>query len=240
MDGRLFFHTNQDYENTIQELSLLSDDELLDWEVGLSYQSLRSSFRETDLEEMGFEDNLFTTLLDSNSTVRIGDYVYRVNLMREEVRVSPADNDTDVQIYSIDDDVLEVVEEGLGERIQSCGNNKEKEKNWNVALGTVECKVVYQRGGIFFSLQSKIKRNFFASTQNSPFLEIDQKSGSFRPNRKSTSSINPKYQSGFDRVYSDRPYCGTRRLVSFNYPVEFYCVDGIFGPYSVFFQIICQ
>ena len=237
IDNMLYFESRNEYEKAIDYLAQLGDENFENWEKEISFNSMRANFSEKALEKMGVEDDLIATLLNPEGLIRIGDNVFEIDMSNESVSVTPISDFSNVydfgfkkksQEYSTEDDVLDIIdgvvteEEYLNRRKRHCRRVKSGPVKWQVPYGVkIKVKVVYQRFGIYKSLQAKIKRE---GSQNG--IELSMKVVDFRGkksfwrNKRRRGTISGQ-KSGTGREYNIRPYNRTRGLKDFLYRVQF-------------------
>ncbi|MFP5471944.1 MAG: hypothetical protein ACLGGV_10155, partial [Bacteroidia bacterium] len=246
-DGRLVFSSRASYEKTIEQLSPLEESELIAWEDNLSFTSMRKEMTEEERENIGIEDELLATLINKHGEIQIGKYIYKIDIPNEKVYAvrenqvenpgNAFENNAAVKIYSIHDNVLDFVE---GDRTpqakgcDGCPDNKFVDKDVQTKGGAsvnVKYKVVYQKAGVYYSLQAKIKREVCNGCIYIG-LQWPGKTYSYTKCGSSSSEITGFNQGGTGREYSKRPYSGSSRLKQYNWKVRFSIRDGnwIFEP----------
>jgi len=242
IDNMLYFKSRVDYENTIDYLAQLGDENFANWEKEILFNSLRAKFNEETLEKMGIEDNLLATLLNPKSSIRIGDNIFNLDMKNETVKMTPAltfsnKNDSNTKNgyrkFSTEDDVLNILdgvetEDTQKRRRRYCKTSKKGPYYWSVPDGVkIKYKVVYQKSGIFKSLQAKIKRE---GAQKGIHLQLKTVGHNFWRNKRHSRTISG-LKGGEGRKYNIRPYNRTRRLKDFRYSLEFRAVrsDGGWG-----------
>lgn len=238
-DGMLYFETEDDYQNTIDYLSDMDEEGFLNWENEISFISMRSEFEEDELKKMGVVDNLLATLLNPEGVIRIGENIFKLDIPNETVYTVPASKYTkdfytekSVKTYSTEDDVLGILDGTTNalEKGNFCPGNKQKIKYWYPPSPhpKVKCKVVYQRAGIYYSLQAKIKKvNAWGGDVQ---IGYSTQGSNFWRNKKTSDTFSCSNQ-GFGHEYTCRPYSSTRRLKAYRYSVYFwaevdYTVEG--------------
>lgn len=247
LEDRLYFENRADYAFAIEKLSNFEEGSFDLFEKSIGFQSMRSLLNQKEREAINIEDELLATLLNPQGIIQIAENIFEIDALNETVTVYPASETREKkngsQIFSTNDDVFDRLDgiETLFTK-SSCPSYKEKIENWAVWGGNVECKVVYQKAGIYFSLQSKIKKNFWGG---SAYIELSCPSGSsYTQNRRGASqlSIPDNSQGGWDRVYNYRPYSSMRGLRQYYFSVTFYCDDSVSGypPYSTTLTINCN
>ncbi len=227
-EGRLAFKTVAYYEETINNLSRLGDGKFDEWENKLGFQSMRKMIGEESCEKLGVVDPLLATLLNKEGVIEIEGNIYQINLLNETVKVTSASTYAETSFlkannyttYSTNDNVFEMLNDsnrGLG--CSACAG-KSKEKNEYLFEGvTVNYKVVYQKAGIYYSLQAKIKKDGCANSSCNFDIGL---SGSVSYNQCGGGGGSNTYvNGGSGREYSWRPYEGSRRLKQFSFYVSF-------------------
>lgn len=96
IDNMLHFNSREDYEKTIDYLAELGDENFMNWEKEISFNSMRASFSEKIRTKMGIEDDLIATLLNPESQIRIGDNIFKIDMDNESISVTPISDYTKV------------------------------------------------------------------------------------------------------------------------------------------------
>lgn len=217
------------------------------FEKSIGFQSKRSVLNQKEREAINIEDELLATLINPQGIIQIGDSIFEIDALNETVSVYQAsetrDKKIETQTFSTSDDVFDRLDgiEAVYTK-SACPSYKEKIKNWAVWGGNVECKVVYQKAGIYFSLQSKIKKDHWGG---SAYISLTCPSGSsYTQNRSGASQQSIPYnsQGGYEREYNYRPYSSTRGLKQYYFSINFACDDSVsgYGPYYTTLTINCN
>ncbi|MEM8762668.1 MAG: hypothetical protein AAGD88_02575 [Bacteroidota bacterium] len=236
----LSFPTRADYDAAIAELGTMDSDQFELWEAKIGFASMRSITSTEHRASIGIEDDLLATLLNQDAIIKIGDYIYRVDIPNEEVHVLGASAYANKnsfsagkqQSLSIHENVLDVVA-GLeqpmsqSERSRYCSKRK---LSWNTAANLLSAKIVYQKAGILNSLQSKIQQD------KVNIFNLGLKTNgtnNFWRNKKKSGTIGP-YETTFfvAETKSYRPYYSSRRLRAYHFSVEFRAQDKNFAGTS--------
>jgi len=236
INNMLYFETREDYQKTIDYLAQLGDENFANWENEISFKSLRSVYSEANLVKIGIEDNLFATLLNPERLIRIGDNIFKIDMKTETVLMTPSFlysnkknfSQNGVQKFSIEDDVLDILEgkepDMIAKRRKRFCKTGKLSGSWREPnSGTnINYKVVYQKSGIYKSLQAKIKRT---SSVGGLELVLRTNGNNFWKNKKKTRNIDNRLLDGVSREYNYRPYNRTRRLKDFRFGVEFEAIS---------------
>ena len=241
-NNMLYLTDVEEYEKTIDYLWNLGDENFEEWEENLSFNSMRKMMTEEEREKIGIEDDLFATLLNPDGMIHIGEYIFQVDVTNEIVLmvkdteyegsklsgINVFNTKTNVRTFSIDDDIFSILE----------GNNPEKRSRFcksysvgpyywyppNMGGHRIKFKVVYQRGGLYRSLQAKIKKE--NTWGGSIDISLESVSGNWYEHKKSDGHvpIPYKYIGGNGHEYNYRPYggWGVRRLTGYYFKVYFY------------------
>ena len=206
--------------------------------------SLRTSSSATVVDSL-YPDFL-KAILNIDGVTQIGEYIIRVDMANEKVLVLKSEDrdyyddlvsgnldNTKIMVYSTNDEVLDLLANGLpssNERTALFCNhskaegredkgNEEYMTNWRY-----DCKVVYQSAGIYFSLIAK------ANKQNKQLgLWIEASDGfemsmdyyyTYTPKCKGTSTSTSSVTSQTTTV-AHRPYESTTALERFYYAARF-------------------
>ncbi len=82
----LFFNSREDYERAI---AFLNENEgyIPLFEQELQFTSMRCALSEKQRESIGVEDDLLATLLNPDGFIRIGNFVFKIDIVNEEAIV---------------------------------------------------------------------------------------------------------------------------------------------------------
>lgn len=230
-----------------------------------SYKSFKSVYKYTGSnvevrklstkEESIVEDNDFlSTILNDERMVAIGDYVFKISFDDELVYAASLNNvslveavknenseNPEVQVFSTDDDVLHLLEEGSSGTVNGrtnlfCGESGADAKD---DKGFDDCpyaycagyrqdnKVVYQKAGVYFSLQAKTKFQYLSGIGIWVAADAGDQSIDFyykyEPKCKGVSEGSSiLYDDGSDNELNKRIYESTRGLHKYRYNAYFY------------------
>lgn len=219
--GWLYFQSKNDYESLISAYSAVSDSVLDSFENTLSFSSMRSSLTSDQREAIEIEDDLLAMMLSPSGIVQVGDYVFGIDVVNDTVlvynQVSP---NARPLVFSVDDDVFDVLEGNKDSGEKGC-SAKNKETGIDFANTKIGCKVVYQKAGIYFSLQSKIKKHNWGGDVELHLTCLEGTSSYKRNGDSNTYLINECTLYGLDHSYHYRPYSGIKKLVNFHFSVDF-------------------
>lgn len=143
--------------------------------------------------------------------------------------------DAKIRVFSTNDDVLDMIENGqLGESSNQrvalfCGESgADSEKDEEPALYRddlrLDCKVVYQKAGIYFSLQAKVQsQNRFAGNWYSQqdYLTLEYNVWYEPKCRDTVYDSNRINNGGLSSELNRRPYENTRGLHYYRYAAIF-------------------
>ena len=226
----LYFETRNDYTNAIEQLSSDVDDAISSFESALSFSSMRVSKTEKQRESINIDDDVLASLLNNEGRIRIGEYVFQIDASNDMLLVYSTDGSAKVQCFSTDDNVFDILD-GTDTKNRSRGcdaKNKLKDIYFNGSY--IDCKVVYQKAGIYFSLLSKISENVYGGS-NSLHLYCNgfgNNDNYFVKNNESiVNTIEPYSVSGYDKSYKYRPYQGIKRLERFHFSTYFNVTDDV-------------
>ena len=104
----LFFNSREDYESAIV---LLNENErnLSLFEQGLQFTSMRCALSEKQRESIGVEDDLLATLLNPDGFIRIGNFIFKIDIVNNSAIVWDVNNGNEKRVFSIDDNVLDIL-----------------------------------------------------------------------------------------------------------------------------------
>lgn len=221
----LDFYSIADYENAI---NLLNQNEryLSDFENDLQFNSMRIALTEDDREEIGIEDDILAALLNPEGIIQIGRYIFKIDINDSLVVAFDESNLKDTLHFSIDDNAIDILYPATSVIIQQqrYTNPYKTEKIFRTSDGTVQCKVVYQRAAIYFSLLTKICKLH----NNGPiYINFSMMQGSYTKNRNNATTIrfNSYGDGGYKKSYSFRPYSAMVGLKQFFLSTDFYYTD---------------
>lgn len=193
------------------------------------------------------DDDYLASMLSPEGIVQIGEWIYKVDVCNEKVYALPVAEEAyvgeltektpsheKIQVFSTDDEVLDLIEAGeTGDptaRIALfCGESgipDNIDDKGFVSYGDgyqLDCKVVYQKAGIYFSLQAKVKNQVkvLLVWDGIPGTLTLNSFDQYEPKCKSGSQPRYDYLATFDRELSRRAYSNTRGLHKAWYRVQF-------------------
>jgi len=164
-NGVLTFSTVAVYDETIKALGLMTQEELDQWEIAYSHNSLRSSKKNQKLtDEIG---NTFATLLNVDSEIIIAGNYFKLNsddktavtyvIDQDSNCELKSSSDNDITILDFDDDI-EIFQNGIQlKSTAKCSNN---ETDWQVLngldVGHAKYKISYQKYIVYSCLKARI------------------------------------------------------------------------------------
>lgn len=221
----LVFSDEQSYSAAIDYLMDLeaNDKEYASyWDHEIGFNSLNQQKTEKELDKMGIYDAVFAELLNAKQEVQIGAQIFRINTVDGTMTVEDIAS-KEVEIFSTNDSYFDI-KEGLSVKGAKAGCPKRKAEStrWGAgSSGQISSKVTYQRGGIYFSLQSKIQQS---SRPNGRTISLNAGTGNTYTKNKNGASqvtIGTNSQNGTNGSYNYRPYFNTRQLKQFYFRVSF-------------------
>lgn len=221
----LVFSDEKSYNDAINyliDLESNNKDYALYWDNELGFNSLNQQKTEKELDKMGIYDAVFAELLNAKQEIQIGAQIFRINTVNGTMTVEDIAS-KQVEVFSTNDSYFDV-KEGLSIKGAKAGCAKKKEESirWGAgSSGQISSKVSYQKGGIYFSLQSKIKQS---SRPNGRTISLYAGTGNTYTKNKSGASqvaIGTNSQNGTSGSYNYRPYFNTRQLKQFYFKVNF-------------------
>ena len=242
-DNMLYFVSVEDYGNTIDYLAQLGDENFADWEDQLSFNSMRKMMTEEEREKIGIEDDLFATLLNPDGMIHIGEYIFQVDVPHEHVfmvrdteyegsklsSISVFNTKADVRVFSIDDDILGILEGDIEDEFEKSSFCETEKKGYYYIYfwdgGYAKFKIVHQRAGFYNSLIAKIKRSSGLIDVKIGLHTITTTGFNFWKNRKKKSKFSRGWNTGHGTQYHWRPYHSGRRLKGYRYHVEYWIED---------------
>ena len=222
LNSWLYFQSKSDFELAISSYCNANDSILTSFENILAFPSMRSMLTSDQREAIEIEDDLLATFLSPNGTIQIGNYIFRIDVLNDSVLVFDQSNSYSSglpQVFSVDDEIFDVLEGNKGSEEKGC-TAKNKEKGISIDNTKVDMKVVYQKAGIYFSLQSKIKKRTYGGAVEL-YLSCPTGSSYKRNNDSNTYLISSNNLNGGNHSYHYRPYSGCKKLVNFHFTVGF-------------------
>lgn len=224
--GWLDFESKSDYELAIASYSAESDSLMSSFETALSFSSMRSVLTREQREAIDVEDDLLAMLLSPSGIIQVGNYIFDIDVANDTVLVYnqlfPSENPL---VFSVDDEIFDVLEGNKESGEKGC-SAKNKMKGEDIGFESITCKVVYQKAGIYFSLQSKIKKDHWGGPVDLYLSCYGGNANRYRKNKENITYFIPAYSaSGGDHSYNYRPYSGIRKLVNFHFIVYFRACD---------------
>lgn len=224
-NGMLAFATEESYSSAIDYLIQLESegkDYASYWDNEIGFNSLNQQKTEQELDKMGIYDAVFAELLNGDQEIQIGAQIFRINAVNETMDVTNIAS-KEAEEFSTHDSYFDI-KDGLSSKgaRAGCAKKKAESTRWGAgSSGQITSKVAYQRGGIYFSLQSKIQQS---SRPNGRTLYLHSGSGNTYTKNKSGASqttISSKTHNGTSGSYNYRPYFNTRQLKQFYFKVDF-------------------
>ncbi|MEX0596841.1 MAG: hypothetical protein WD512_10095, partial [Candidatus Paceibacterota bacterium] len=191
------FNSIESYENFINNYEEAQKNEAFDALRNSNFQNYFSKTENhvmlknddgTDSEVYEMDDR-FGQLLNVDGAIKIGDYLFKINLSEKEVRVVSYSAEDDyqsvlsvinssskeVKVFSTDDDVLEILETGTQEKCGgSSGFNKYEDVNDQYG-GKFTFRARYFKAGIYNHVYVRGEHHYAGSAYNSQFYEDDMK-----------------------------------------------------------------
>lgn len=234
----LYFESKKDYELAIASYSDASDSQMSSFEKVLSFSSMRSNLSTVQREAIEIEDDLLAMFLNPSGIIQVGDFIFEIDVANDTVlvfnQVSPHKTPL---IFSVDDEIFDVLEGNKESGEKGC-SAKNKMHGEDVGVEAITCKVVYQKAGIYFSLQSKIKKDHWGGTLDLYLSCLGGSANRYRKNNDNSTYFIPAYNAGGgDHSYHYRPYSGVRKLVNFHFTVGFMAKDDYYNYGTDWFDL---
>lgn len=218
------------------------------------------------MQKAGIEDDYLASMLSPEGIVQIGEWIFKLDIPNEKVYalnekdqnlIGELKKDTPahdkIQIFSTDDDVLDLLKSGekgspAGRVALFCresGADRHKD-DAIIEYGDgyqLDCKIVYQKAGIYFSLQGKVKNQ--ARLIGGVLLDCFEGHTmaiehyvKWKPKCRSEEEPGAaiKFSDGNECVLNHRPYESTRGLNKYIYQAVF--INYPAGVRTRLFQII--
>jgi hypothetical protein len=176
IDNRLVFKDRKAYDKTIKHLSEIGDENFQNWEIRYNFISMRK-FYEDQTDQMPIHDDLLATMLNPEGFIQIGKIVFNIDPETEAVyafsenipenirKIKNRNFDgADIVKFRDSDNVLDFI---VNDRINLKAKGAIQGGGNNIASTTIEkqkdspdkrfnSKNVYQKAGIYFSLQASM------------------------------------------------------------------------------------
>ncbi len=263
----LKFVDEESYEDQIALLTDMTDEELVEWAETNNKEALLLRRTGEELERLGIEDLVVAAILNEEHVIDINKKVYRVDIANDDVRSISAENFTGisdfartdiVESFAITDNVFdpEIKDTDLTARRcrGGCGRGGYKPGNWTIwnetrgANESMKRKIVYQKAGIYFSLQAKIKKthyNFggdvtFGLMVNQSYAGNSTTSKWKRKKRCKQGNMHVVGKGGNQREYNYRGYSSSRPLHAYRFKVHFYAYNSFGASFAETKEITCR
>lgn len=248
--NRLIFDDVAEFEGTMNQLNTADSTGLVVFlNDNANFTPLFITKTDDELEEMEYDDESITYILNTDEIVQIGNWVYKIDMIGEKVyamqdALNQDENDILNQKQAIDnlvfvydtyDEVLDLTQ--LGEyaaKRNPCGGEtclgygKKDSKmvyfTYKKAEMRAKCKVKYQHAGIYKSLISKAKieekvRGNWDKASHEVTLNYE---GTFKKRCKNTEILTGTYGPKNGPKHMKRHYSGTRCLAALELTTRFY------------------
>lgn len=264
----LEFTDTESYENQIALLADMTDEELFDWAELNNKEALLLRRTGEELERIGIEDMVLAALLNEDHLINIDKKVYNVDIVNDAVQSISAEKfngisdfgKTDmVQKFSITDNVFEPELKSTDLSARRCrggcsstgGYKPPNWRIWNETRGKFENmdrKIVYQKAGIYFSLQAKIKKTAlsyggdvtFGLMVNRSYAGNSTTSRWKRKKRCQVGNMHVVSEGGNRRKYNYRGYSSSRPLHAYKFRVHFYAYNSFGASFAETKEITCR
>lgn len=225
-----------------------------------------SSLKQFNGEEAELLDinEFFGSLINEFGLIGIGEFTFKINPSKNEVLVIEESDltlieklktgdisDNRIMVFSTDDDVIDLLLEGVrgtkNSRLElfcsESGASSKKDDGSEYHPATwgwdyrQDNKVVYQKAGIYFSLQAKIKTQrqvsgvWWAYTYS--YLGIDFYYKYKAKCKSEKEGWDVIYSAQRENEFNKRIYESTTALHKYNYRVRFYGLDFWSGVYEI-------
>jgi hypothetical protein len=249
-NGRLVFASTDVFQNTLDQLNGIGDSNFANWEKPYDYHSLRSYFVDNNTEDTNYTDDLLNTLLNSDKIVQIDHWIFKIDILNSKVNVldtkdiefyddllNDKPNDA-ILIFSTDEEVLsylkdnEMIKRTTDQTGIFCKDRyaDRKKKDYMCNYGgtngyRIDCKVVYQKAGIYFSLEGKGKNQVYVAgiwwEKQHSFWAFYNCSFNIRCGSSITYSDNCTVCSEWTHSCSRRLYSSCIALKHYDYKIYF-------------------
>lgn len=237
------FSSEENFQNAIDFLNSIGDENFDNWENHYGFKSLR---RSPDFEKVHQKtDNLFATLLNDNSEIIVGANRFKVDFANEKIHVrfaselttgakgSIIDNGPEM-VFNFADDIFFLLEKGIGVKGTYCGG---RDVQTSVDLIFVDVPVYFRVRCYTIGIYNTV--SIHANPSNALQLIANGTiEYGFHTNFGESSWKNNSTRGTFDNIswvtfdcldLEARPYSRTRRLNYLYLNVDFYTIHSIPG-----------
>ncbi|TVR83813.1 MAG: hypothetical protein EA412_00715 [Chitinophagaceae bacterium] len=256
IENTLWFKTLKDYELAIEYLSTIetSENGLPYWEDEFSFKSMRLTLDESEINANGFDDEIFSSLVSPDGIIVIDNFIFKVDMMNENVKVQSFDpvrknihfkTDEDVKEFSVGENVLDLVfgimDNEVDDFATRCSSQNTGWQSLQSTDGKIEYRVRYYKAGIYFTLRARIKKESGSGGYVDMYMNT-RNYWTFFKNSKGCWTYSGSV-GGSSSHYSMRPYSRMRSLSAFRYYVEFTIYDSGGGSPTTYernLNIVCK
>ncbi|MBO6025903.1 MAG: hypothetical protein J6P73_01510 [Bacteroidales bacterium] len=217
-----------------------TNDSLLSvFENQLSFNSMRVALSESEREAIDIEDDVLATLLNPNGAIQIDNYLFFIDVENDHALVYDLESESEDPLEFTTGVSFFDYLDGVENRYSTFCDAKNKLNDVIVGDLEIDSKVVYQHALIYFSLQSKIKKNRNEGYYN---LKLSSSNDSYYYKKGSTTCYdisNHTEGPGYDRSYHYRAYSGVKRCTGFRFIVTFSVYRNLFDYEEWTLRIDC-
>lgn len=233
IDGRLVLKTVESYESLITKLSTMTASQIDDWENSIGYKSLRNTISQEELLKSGYNDLIFSSLINSDGIIQIENFVFKVDLKNGLVYALPEIDFSAETVsftntkhcYSVESNVIGIVfnNENCDLVSKACDSEDTGWYTWSTSGGAVEYRIRYFKAGIYFTLNAEIQKDHYGGAE---YIYLETYNGSTSFYRRNSSCYTyTDNDGGYNKSYNLRMFQGTLPRTAFRYYVTFYLRD---------------
>lgn len=237
-DGILNFATQNDYEQALNYLvELESKHSLSDFSEKLNFKSFLDVYKHDQSKMDIIKDDIFASFLNPDCKVIIDNKLFEIKMDENQVLVwaytqcdtkSSTDNIL-IGSFSCDDNVFELLENDSNLKsiaIETCPAHSVEKENQGYAvnngreLTSYHYRVFYIKGGIYYTLNSRISQDYTKTT-----LTLESEDCKYKAVRQSETEVDDHSETYKEWSITYRPYWGLKRLDSYFIKVKFSAKD---------------
>ncbi|MBN2890343.1 MAG: hypothetical protein JXL97_00615 [Bacteroidales bacterium] len=217
-DGVLSFNSLNTYETFIQNCSSMSDSEILEIMSKYDFKSLFMKFKEKEkTNELPIYDILFTSILNYENKVKIGEYLFTLDFEKRSLIVKNIEKKDLVKNFGFDDNVLEVIFKNseLQTTNYSC-ESKTSYCGWNERVpfifGEMNYKIEYFPSGIYNVLYARVSQGISSNFEIGVYFKPNV---CYWVNKDDNDYTISGSKGGTGSWYSLNMYRSTKRLTGY-------------------------
>lgn len=233
IDNVLTFPSVEDYEKAIDYLTQLDNNMLTQWTSLIHFKSIRDSYDNETLETLGFEDELFSSIINPEGIIAIDKYFYLISggkvyvTLKKDYSGKSSLKSSKSVVFDVDEDVISIL---YGDTIDSntskCDANNTGWQYFYLSGGNVKYRLRYYKAGIYFSVRSIMEKNGTGISMEMGINTNPNYQKSFKKIKKNNMcEIIYGNTGGNSNSYDIRFHSSTHSLIAYNVIVYFTAYD---------------